>query len=177
MKVVVTEYNTEWPRLFKAEAEHLRRVFGDQLVEIHHIGSTSVPGLKAKPIIDIMPVVRDIRAVDDLTENMAELGYEALGEFGIPGRRYFRKGGEHRTHHVHVFAEGSGEIRRHLAFRDFLRAHPEEAEVYGNLKASLALRYPDDITAYMDGKDGYIKRVEAEALKWCASRTEDRQTR
>ncbi|HBN95945.1 MAG TPA: hypothetical protein DDZ66_06575 [Firmicutes bacterium] len=166
MKVVVTEYNPQWPALFEAEAAHLRRVFGSELLQIHHIGSTSVPGLQAKPIIDIMPVVADIRAVDKLTEKMVELGYEALGEYGIPGRRYFRKGGENRTHHVHVFEVGSADAQRHLAFRDFLRAHPDEATRYGDLKASLARQYPDNIEAYMDGKQEYIQRVEGEALGW-----------
>ena len=169
MEVTVTEDNPDWPDLFSAEAAELSRVFGDQLLQIHHIGSTSVPGLKAKPIIDIMPVVKDIRAVDELNDRMEELGYEAMGEFGIPGRRYFRKGGDRRTHQVHVFETGSPNIRRHLAFRDFLRAHPEEARNYGELKAALAQLYPNDIQGYMAGKHGYIQRVEAEALSWCVN--------
>ncbi|HKM43333.1 MAG TPA: GrpB family protein [Limnochordia bacterium] len=166
MKVVVTKYNPEWPTLFSAEVHELSGVFGEELLQIHHIGSTSVPGLKAKPIIDIMPVVKNIQVVDDLRQEMIALGYEALGEYGIPGRRYFRKGAKHRTHHVHVFEVRSEHIERHLAFRDYLRAHPDEAKRYGDLKAALAKQYPDDIEAYMDGKNSYIQRVEGQALLW-----------
>lgn len=175
MKVVVTEYSLKWPAQYAAEAENLRQVFGAALVEIHHIGSTSVPGLKAKPIIDIMPLVKDIRTVDDLQDRMVDLGYECMGEYGISGRRYFRKGGELRTHNVHVFEAGSEHVARHLAFRDFLRAHPHEARRYGELKATLAAQHPDDISAYMDGKHDYVQRIEGEALQW--SRNEDRLSR
>ncbi len=169
-QVVVLEYDPMWPTLFEAEATKLREVFGHELIEIYHIGSTSVPGLWAKSIIDIMPVVKDIGAVDALTEKMVELGYEAMGEFGIVGRRYFRKGGDSRTHHVHVFQVGSSDAERHLAFRDYLRAHPKEAKAYGDLKQSLARRFAESIEAYMDGKHDFIQRLEAEALKWSRSR-------
>ncbi|HHT68658.1 MAG TPA: GrpB family protein [Firmicutes bacterium] len=166
MKVVVSEYDPKWPMLFAMEADWLQEVFGDELLQIHHIGSTSVPGLKAKPIIDIMPVVRNILRVDDLIQGMDALGYQSMGEFGIPGRRYFRKGKEERTHHVHVFQADSKDVQRHLAFRDFMRAHPDEAARYGELKATLAKQFPDSIESYMDGKDDYIKRVEKQALEW-----------
>ncbi|WP_320415491.1 GrpB family protein [Paenibacillus alvei] len=82
-------------------------------------------------------------------------------------RRYFRKGGEHRTHHVHVFqADNKEDIQRHLAVRDYLRAHPQEAEQYGNLKEKLASQHPTDIEAYMDGKDSFMKNLEKKALDW-----------
>lgn len=105
--------------MFKEEAAKLQTIFGNEIVDIHHIGSTSVPGLKAKPIIDIMPVVRDINTVDNYNIYMQEIGYEPKGENGIPKRRYFQKGGENRTHHVHIYQTGSYEIKRHLAFRDY----------------------------------------------------------
>ncbi|MEW6227468.1 MAG: GrpB family protein [Bacillota bacterium] len=88
----VDPYNPAWPRDFREEAERLRAVFGREVVYIHHIGSTAVPGLAAKPIVDILPVVRDIDAADRLNGNMETLGYEPMGEFGLPGRRYFRSG-------------------------------------------------------------------------------------
>lgn len=171
MNVIVTTYNPLWTAMFRAEALDLSEVFGENLLDIHHIGSTSVPGLKAKPIIDIMPIVKDIQVIDTLGEKMQELGYEAMGEYGIPQRRYFRKGGENRTHHVHVFEVGSEHIERHLAFRDYLRAHLDEATRYGDLKEALAKRYPEDIEAYMDGKNDYIKRVESQALLWTRSQS------
>lgn len=165
-KVFVTDYNPEWPDKFEEEATKIKEVFGEDLVAIYHIGSTSVPNLKAKPIIDIMPIVRDIEVVDKFNDKMIALGYEPMGEFGIPGRRYLRKGGDNRTHHVHIFQIGSKEAERHLAFRDYLRNNPDAAAKYGELKEQLANRYFDDIEAYMDGKDGFIKDLEKEAIKW-----------
>jgi GrpB-like predicted nucleotidyltransferase (UPF0157 family) len=97
---------------------------------------------------------------------MEALAYEALGEFGIPGRRYFRKGGDDRTHQAHVFQVGDPGVERHLAFRDYLRAHPGVAAEYGVLKAGLAQQFPEDIDKYMDGKDAFVKAAEQEALRW-----------
>jgi len=167
MKLEVVDYNPIWSGLYKQEAEQIKKVLGDLLLEIHHIGSTSVNGLKAKPIIDIMPVVKDIEAVDLYNGSFEALGYEGLGEFGIPGRRYFRKGGEHRTHQIHIFEQSNHiDIERHLAVRDYLRTHPVAANEYGALKSELAMKYPDDIEGYCDGKDAFVKRMEQEALAW-----------
>jgi len=167
MKVVVTEYRENWERKFDEESRLIKRIFGNELIGIHHIGSTSVRGLKAKPIIDIMPVVKNIRKIDGFNEQMTAIGYECMGELGMKGRRYFRKGGDNRTHQVHVFQEDNKEdIARHLAVRDYLRTHPDEANRYGELKESLAKRYPADIEAYMDGKDSFVKELEGKALAW-----------
>ncbi|ELK44353.1 GrpB family protein [Halobacillus sp. BAB-2008] len=167
MNVMVKDYEESWPVLFKEEAEKLRAVWKGELAAIHHIGSTAVPGLKAKPVIDIMPVVEQIEKVDDYNESLLALGYEPLGEMGIPGRRYFRKGGENRTHQIHVFQKDNHhEIDRHLAVRDYLRAHEEAAAAYGALKASLALEFPKDIAGYSAGKDDFVKELERKALDW-----------
>ena len=169
--VVVREYDPAWPEQFELEAGLIRRVLRDNCLEIYHIGSTSVPGLAAKPIIDIMPVVRSLDGVDEARDALEALGYEYLGEFGIPGRRYLRKGGDERTHQVHIFAQGDGaNITRHLAFRDYLRAHPAAREEYAALKRALAERYPYDIESYCDGKDAFVKRCEREAVAWCSER-------
>lgn len=136
-------------------------------VTIVHIGSTSVPGLKAKPIIDMMPVVKDIEKIDSYREKMEGLGYECMGEFGITGRRYVRKGGDNRTHQVHVFqADNKEDIQRHVAVRDYLRTHPEAVKQYGELKENLANQFPQEIEAYMDGKDAFVKELEKRALHW-----------
>ncbi|MBG9791617.1 hypothetical protein ABD76_03455 [Paenibacillus dendritiformis] len=162
---MVAEYNEKWDQMFREEAQKIKEIFADELLEIYHIGSTSVPGLKAKPIIDIMPVVKDIEKIDSFNPQIEGLGYECMGEFGMTGRRYFRKGGDNRTHHVHVFqADNKEDIHRHLAVRDYLRSHPEAVEQYGNLKASLANQFPNDIEAYMDGKDAFVKELERKAL-------------
>jgi GrpB-like predicted nucleotidyltransferase (UPF0157 family) len=141
-------------------------VFGNTLIDIHHIGSTAVPGLSAKPIIDLMPIVRDIQTIDALQYSMEELGYEALGENGLPGRRYFQKGGNARTHHVHVYEKENPEITRHLLFRDYLRTHPAKASLYGDLKERLAHTFPFDIEAYIKGKHLLVQQLEQEAWRW-----------
>lgn len=165
--IQVVPYDPLWPEQYRREAELLSRVLGEELVSIHHIGSTSVADLQAKPIIDIMPVVKDIRRVDALEQGFRALGYEAMGELGIPGRRFFPKGGDNRTHHIHIFGRESREdILRHLAVRDYLRAHPGEAREYGELKAALARRFPHDNDGYCDGKDAFVKTLEKKALAW-----------
>lgn len=167
MNVMVTEYNEKWDHMFREEAQKIREILADELLDIHHIGSTSVPGLQAKPIIDMMPVVKDIEKIDSYNEKMEGLGYECMGEFGMTGRRYFRKGGDNRTHQVHVFqADNKEDIQRHLAVRDYLRTHPEAVKQYGDLKEKLANQFPKDIEAYMDGKDAFVKELEKRALHW-----------
>ncbi|WP_051413994.1 GrpB family protein [Desulfitobacterium metallireducens] len=164
--VVVNDYNYQWPSMFKVEADKICEVFGEELIAVHHIGSTSVPGIKAKPIIDIMPLVRDIEVVDKFNDRMIALGYEPMGEFGIPKRRFFYKGGEDRTHHIHIFEYGSIGAERHLAFRDFLRKHENDAKEYSLLKELLAKRFPNDIEGYIDGKNDFVKSLEQKAIKW-----------
>lgn len=167
MHVTVVDSRPEWPEYFEAEAVRLRPVLGRNLVALFHIGSTSVPGLKAKPIIDILPVVHDIALLDTQTDAFRELGYKAKGEFGIPGRRYFQKGGANRTHQIHAFQyDNTHAILRHVAFRDYLRTHPAVCDAYATLKARLAEQHPEDIGAYCDGKDDFVKREEANALIW-----------
>ncbi|MGG1658403.1 GrpB family protein [Brevibacillus sp. NRS-1366] len=171
MNVVVTEYNEKWKQLFIEESQKIKDIFVNELIDIHHIGSTSVPGLKAKPIIDIMPVVKDIEKIDSFNDQMTALGYECMGELGMKGRRYFRKGGDNRTHQVHVFQVNNAEdINRHLAVRDYLRTHFSEADQYGSLKENLAKQFPKDIEAYMDGKDAFVKELESKALQWYLNR-------
>lgn len=165
--IVVVPYDPQWQDLFEQEAEKIRSVLGDLLIEIHHIGSTSVPGLAAKPVIDMLPIVRDVALVDGLNPQFEAIGYEPMGENGIPGRRYFRKGGVyHRSHHLHIFGQDNliG-INRHLAFRDYLRSHPDIVAEYAALKQKLAKQFPDDIMSYSDGKDAFIKLHEAKALE------------
>ncbi len=115
---------------------------------------------------------RQTRQYVTVAARMESLGYEAKGEFGIPGRRYFRRGNAVgvRTHQVHAFDVSSAQADRHLAFRDYLKSHPEVARAYGELKRRLAARFPNDIDGYMEGKDSFAKQYEAEGLAWRASR-------
>jgi len=138
----------------------------DNLNHIYHIGSTAVPDLMAKPIIDIMLDVKNLSHLDEQTYLLENIGYEAKGELGIPGRRYFRKGGDNRTHQIHAFQSGDSNLIRHLAFRDYLIAHKEIAEEYGKLKFEIAQRCNNDIELYCDEKDAFVQKHEKRALKW-----------
>ena len=164
-EVKVVPHNPDWKVAFEVEAAVLRSVLGDEALDVHHIGSTSVPGLQAKPTIDVLIEARRIGKLDDLEGAMAEKGYEAWGEYGIPGRRFFTKNrGAARIANVHVFEAGTPEVERHLAFRDYLILNPQTAHAYGNLKEDLARRFPTDIEVYMEGKDPFVKETEKKAL-------------
>ena len=162
-----TPYSPEWPHEFEREAVRLRALLGDEIVTIHHIGSTSVPGLDAKPIIDLMPLVHDITRIDDYTDHMISAGYQAWGEYGLPGRRYFTKdSGEFRSHNIHIYAADNPDVARHLAFRDYLRAHPTAQQEYVVIKRAAYAQHPADINAYNDSKNDWIKQIEHLALAW-----------
>ena len=105
--IQVVAYDPKWPELFQIESEALAAVLGDEILRVHHIGSTAVPGLAAKPIIDILLEVKDVNTLDEYNAAMERLGYTARGEYGVPGRRFFLKGLHNRTHHVHAFNVGS----------------------------------------------------------------------
>lgn len=165
-RVVVEEYVEDWKKKFQDEVILLQKIFGLEIQIIHHIGSTSVDGLSAKPIIDMIPVVRDITKIDAFNDAMIANGYEPKGENGLPGRRYFQKGGDNRTHHVHMYEMGNPEIERHLAFRNFLRKHPVIAVKYGDFKKMLAKQFPYDMAAYIKGKEELAKEIEQQAIDW-----------
>ncbi|MCC3373589.1 GrpB family protein [Cohnella sp. REN36] len=167
MNIKVVEYDPNWKTEYLKEEQAIKGILQDELVKSFHIGSTSVPNLKAKPIIDILLVVNDIGKLDQYTAPFENFGYEVMGEFGMKGRRYFRKGGDDRTHQIHAFQYDSiQEIERHLSFRDYLCENPEICKAYGELKSKLADKYPTDIESYGDGKDEFVKKIERAALKW-----------
>ena len=164
--VYIVDYDPSWPQKYEEEAEKLRAVLGDNCAALYHIGSTSVEGLAAKPIIDILGAVKSLEEADKQRAAFEALGYEYLGEFGIAGRRYLRKGGDERTHQVHLFQEDDREnLSRHLAFRDYLRAHEDVKREYAALKKQLAAKFPYDIESYCDGKDAFVKETERAALR------------
>lgn len=163
--ITVTDYNPLWTKKFEEESILIKDIIADNCITIYHIGSTSVPGLAAKPIIDIMVVVKSLEKVDDVAEDFLKIGYEYLGEFGIVGRRYLRKGGDERTHQIHIFqADDWNNIGRHLAFRDYMRTHEKEQDEYAKVKIDLAQRFPYDIDGYCDGKENFVREMEELAL-------------
>jgi GrpB-like predicted nucleotidyltransferase (UPF0157 family) len=164
-KVEVVPHDPNWLNLFETESKQIAIALGENIIEIHHIGSTSIETIYAKPIIDILVEVNSIVQVDDQNSSMQLLGYQCMGEFGIKERRFFLKDNPAgvRTHHAHVFEADSSQVRRHLAFRDYLNTHLEDAKSYSSLKRSLAQKYPNDIERYMDGKHGFIQEIDRKA--------------
>lgn len=163
--IIVLDYNPNWPLEYEREKQKITSILNGNCVGIWHIGSTAVPGLAAKPVIDIMAAVQSLEAVDAAAKKFIKIGYEYLGEFGMPGRRYLRKGGDERTHQIHIFHISDREnLNRHLAFREFMRKHSKEREEYTTLKKLLAQKYPYDIDGYCDGKDEFVRKIEKQAL-------------
>lgn len=171
-RVFLEPHDPRWAGEFARESMAVAGALGTAVGAIHHIGSTSIPGIHAKPVIDMLAVTNHLSLLDGRGARIAALGYEALGEFGIPGRRYFRKdnsAGE-RTHQIHAFQIGSPQIARHLAFRDYLIAHPAVARDYDMLKHRLAAAFPADIGSYTDGKDAFIRDIDSRAAAWNSGR-------
>lgn len=169
--IIVVPYDSQWPPAFRQEHDRIAKAFGSNDVIIEHIGSTSVRELAAKPIIDLMIGLDSLTDAPPLISILQEIGYEYVPEFEdvMPERRYFRRNHEgRRTHHIHMVERESEFWKRHMAFRDFLRVHPEHAKAYGQLKSRLAAQYPQDSEAYMDGKNALIKELEVLALDWYA---------
>lgn len=169
-KVEVFPHQPEWSKMFREESKKIKYLFEEEILNIFHIGSTAIPNIKAKPVIDLMVEVINMENVDNFNNGMKQLGYEPLGENGISGRRFFRKGGDNRTHHLHIFEKGNEEIIRHLTFRDYMIAHPEEAMEYSNLKQNLAEKFPTNIEKYIEGKSDFIKEIDNKAEKWRRNR-------
>jgi GrpB-like predicted nucleotidyltransferase (UPF0157 family) len=165
-EVEIEDYDPGWPELFAAEAACLRPAFGPVLVALKHIGSTSVPGLAAKPVVDIQAVVRSLSDMDAVTPRVVALGW-AQGIFALdPDRRlYFKKYNADgiRTWQLHVYEASHPSASAHLLFRDYLRTHEEEAGRYEALKRDLALRFHFDRLAYNEAKTEYIEAIVVKA--------------
>ena len=168
MVAFVVPHDPRWKMAFDDEAKAIEQAFGNTPVHLHHIGSTAIPGILAKPIIDLLGMVRTLAEADAKAPALEHLGYEVLGAYGIEGRRYFRKTDRSgtRTHHLHIFEEGSQHVERHLAFRDYLMAHPLVAQEYSSLKQRLTLGSKPTWEAYLGGKDPFVRRVEPQAVAW-----------
>jgi GrpB-like predicted nucleotidyltransferase (UPF0157 family) len=159
--IVVVDYDPTWPRTFQSLADRALAAVGDVAVGAEHVGSTAVPGLPAKPIVDLDVVLRSAADISIAVARLASLGYVHEGDLGIPGREAFRWPSGEPRHHLYALPADSRELRRHLAFREHLRAHPDAARAYGDLKRAAAQRHRDDRAAYMAAKDGLIKGILA----------------
>jgi len=163
----------KWAETARAESARLKEALGDVLITVHHIGSTAIPGILAKPIVDLIPVVTDLASLDAREEAVRALGYKWHGEFGLPGRRYCTltdPATGKRKVQLHCYAEGAEGLPRHLAFRDYLRAHPAIAKDYEAEKVRAAALHPDNVLDYNGAKNDWIKRTERDALAWWTPR-------
>ena len=160
-EVVLAAYDPSWPEIFAGEARAIRQALGDVLVGIEHVGSTSIPGLASKPVIDIVVSVTSLAAETAQVPALAALGYDCRGENGIPGRLFFRKGLVEfkRTHHLHLVEAGHEQWAFMLLFRDYLRSHPGDARRYEELKHALAKKFRDNRSAYTNGKADFVQAV------------------
>jgi GrpB-like predicted nucleotidyltransferase (UPF0157 family) len=173
LTVELVPHSKQWAKMAASETLRLKAALGNVLVAVHHIGSTAVPAIKAKPIVDLLPVVRDLAGLDAKEGAIRALGYRWFGELGLPGRRYcyaVDPATGKRTFQLHCYAQDDPQIARHLAFRDYLIAHATLAEEYEAEKVRAASVRSDDVNAYNAEKNDWIKRVEKDALAWWATK-------
>ena len=168
IRVELLPHDPAWIHIAQDEARRLRCVLGPELlIAVHHIGSTAIPGIHAKPIIDLMPVVTAIERLDTRSAELEALGYQCWGELGLPGRRYYTKDDPltgKRMVQLHAYAHDAADVMRHLAFRDGLLHNPTTAAEYDQEKQRCQRLHPDDSHAYADCKSEWIRAIEARAL-------------
>lgn len=168
-RIEVVPFTENWAQTFDALARLFKMDLEDLIIGIEHVGSTAVPGLPAKPIIDLDLIIQDKSRFEEIKAILEKRGYLYVGEMGIPGREAFKRSSEYTpldaensvwpAHHLYVCLQDSIGLKNHLIFRDYLRANPESAAAYGRLKITLAEIYPYDIDRYIDGKTDFIIAV------------------
>ena len=163
-RVVVLPYDARWEQAFSQIKDEIQETLGSLALRIEHVGSTSVRGLPAKPIIDIDVVIKDYSVFDAVATALAGIGYQHEGDLGIAAREAFKYDGkEHlQKHHLYVCPQDSAELKRHLAFRDYLRSDPEAVREYSRIKEEGAALYPNDIEKYIQHKSQIIEKIYRE---------------
>jgi GrpB-like predicted nucleotidyltransferase (UPF0157 family) len=173
--VDLVPHSPKWAPTAARETRRLQVALGDALLTVHHIGSTSIPGIVAKPIVDLIPEVTSLEVLDAAKDSIIALGYEWWGEYGMAGRRYCTMtdpASGKRVVQLHCFATGSSHITRHVAFRDFMRRHPDKAHVYEVEKIRARDLHPQDSHAYSVAKSHWMSAIEVEALaEWKAAQS------
>ncbi|HEY4051455.1 MAG TPA: GrpB family protein [Acidobacteriaceae bacterium] len=170
--VELLPYSPDWARTAEMERGRLENVLGANLIAVHHIGSTAIPGICAKPIVDLMPEVQSLIQLDEARQQVCSLGYQWWAEYGMSGRRYctLDEPSTGKRHvQLHCFERGNVHLERHLAFRDYLCAHPEIAREYETRKIKARALHPNDSHAYTDAKSAWITPTQIKALAWFRS--------
>jgi len=157
--ITVVDYDPAWSTQFEALRSIILSAVGDIAVAVEHVGSTSVPGLAAKPIIDIDVIVASAADVSVAIERLAMIGYEHRGNLGVEGREAFGSPPDPPQRHLYVCIEGGTALQNHLALREYLRGNSDSAAKYGQLKKQLAARFPNDTDTYIDGKTDFVLGV------------------
>jgi GrpB-like predicted nucleotidyltransferase (UPF0157 family) len=157
--ILIEDYDPSWPHAFSKLATGIKAALGGFIVTVEHIGSTAVPGLAAKPIIDLDVVLASPVDLPEAIRSLSSIGYVHEGDLGIPGREAFRSPPGEARHHLYVLTAGANELRRHLAFRDALRADAGLRDEYSALKRSLAMQYKDDRNSYTQAKSTFIESI------------------
>ena len=166
--VTIEDYDPRWPQLFEMLRSRVFAVLTELAISIDHVGSTAVPGLAAKPIIDIDVLLRASTDLPVVIRKLAELGYEHKGDLGVSGREAFRANAsavQHVQHHLYVCPPGSREYYRHIAFRNYLRAHAADANAYALLKRELASKFGSDREGYNQAKSEFVQRILQRTLE------------
>jgi GrpB-like predicted nucleotidyltransferase (UPF0157 family) len=170
--VIIAPYDPEWPRIYEEESKLIRATVGDTIRSLEHCGSTSVPGLAAKPIVDIIAGVDGREDAENCRERLKAIGYDDASPGDNPDWYYCLGKGPHSPgFHLHLVKEGSPHHVKHLAFRDWLRTHPEDARAYAELKINLAAKYRDDRVKYTESKNDFIDAIEEKTEKARTSRS------
>ena len=171
-KYSIVDYDPNWVNQFNVIRGLLSKVFGTRAIQIEHVGSTSIPGMKAKPLIDVLVVVEKIEDFSKEKKEMMKAGYEWDKNVIAPNSLLFFKMGTagEKLENIHVFEKDALHVRRFLAKRDYFRAFPAKAKEYSDLKEKIAQKYPNNYEAYRKAKEPFLAQIEPEAYKWWESR-------
>lgn len=162
--VIIVDYDPSWPLTFATLRDRVAPALGDIAAAIEHVGSTAVPGLAAKPVIDIDVLLTERDAMPDAIARLATLGYQHEGDLGVAGREAFRHIAGLPVHHLYVCAPDCAEYRRHIAFRDWMRTHPDDVRAYGALKFRLAEQFRNDREGYAIAKTQFVETILHQAM-------------
>ncbi|HVT61938.1 MAG TPA: GrpB family protein [Legionellaceae bacterium] len=171
-KIELVPYDPSWPFVFQTEAVLIKQVLGNELTDIYHIGSTSIPDMPAKPVIDILVVIDDAYRISLITEQLIQLGYAPLRRQFIPHVSFITSKVDGIGFHVHIHERGSPQINRHVNFRDYVIAHPDIARSYADLKVKLAHQFSNDLFSYVSGKSKLVQEIDKKAKLWISRKTD-----